>query len=405
MERQTTRVLIADDEAATRSVLASAVLRAGFSPVLANDGAEALTLLRGPSAPRIALLDWVMPKVDGVEVCRQIRRQPGPRTFVLMISGRSRHESVLEGFEAGVDGFIPKPFHPGEVVARLRACERSLELDEPRGCQVERALAEGLMSCVGGEVVVRKGEVVGKLLLHEGGIAWVHLSNDPSGLQGALKAEGTVSPGDLHAVFEECRRTGENVLDLLVSWGLIEAASLREVIRRLFARRLEALVALESPSVIFVPEPRAYSGTMRFAASELLPRSGGAALPVPAPPPSGTRPISIVPRSFDHGLLERAMSLDGALSVALVDRRTGQLLATVGERVDGDVLLTGARLCHLMPEADAIEDVLLTSSHHYHLLRAVPSSPELLVYMRLARARTSLAMARFHLTDLARLLA
>lgn len=401
MEKQSTRVLVADDEPMTRAILAQAVHRAGFSPVLASDGEQALKLLEGPSAPRLALLDWVMPKLDGIEVCRRLRVQGRPHVYVLLVSASNRQENVLAGLDAGADGFIAKPFHPSEIIARLKAGERALGTEQNNVSDIRSVLSDALASLASGEIIIRSGEIIGKILLHQGQIVWVHVSSAAVGLNAALHAEARVSRDDLKLVFEECRQTGQNVLDVLLAWQLVDRALLREVVRRFFSQRLAELFSLPNASAFFVPNTRGFDGSISYLPEELLPTSEGAAQPPMESPQQSSSAFAVARRVFPEQLLEEAMTFDGAQSMAIFDRNTGQRLAAAGENVDLDVLIASARLCQLLPPADSLEDVLLTSSQHYQLFRAVPSSKDLLVYLRLNRASTSLAMARFHLTRLA----
>ena len=127
------RVLIADDEPVARRMLRAQLETAGHEVVAAEDGAQALAALTGPDAPRLAVLDWNMPHLDGVDVCRKLRSLPpggtAPYTYVLLLTSRQSQADLVAGLESGANDFISKPVD-GEVLrARLRVGERLLEME------------------------------------------------------------------------------------------------------------------------------------------------------------------------------------------------------------------------------------------------------------------------------------
>jgi DNA-binding response OmpR family regulator len=125
------KVLIADDDRVARAMLEAAVRKHGFEPVMAANGIEAWTMLCAPDGPRVALLDWMMPGADGLDICRRVRALPPERyIYIVFLTGRSSREDQLTGFAAGADDFIAKPYDPREVGARLRIGERLVRLQE-----------------------------------------------------------------------------------------------------------------------------------------------------------------------------------------------------------------------------------------------------------------------------------
>jgi diguanylate cyclase (GGDEF)-like protein len=125
------KILIADDEPVSRRVLQGLLTKWGYEVVAAEDGKVAWELLNAPDAPRIALLDWMMPERNGVDVCRELRLQrPEPYTYILLLTAKDAKESVVEGLESGADDYLTKPFHPQELKARLRVGIRLLELED-----------------------------------------------------------------------------------------------------------------------------------------------------------------------------------------------------------------------------------------------------------------------------------
>jgi two-component system, cell cycle response regulator len=111
--------------------LESTLRRWGYEVVLASDGLEALHILQQPDAPQLAILDWLMPGVDGVQICKEIRRHRSePYTYLLLLTGRNARCDVIEGLDAGADDYVIKPYDPQELQVRLRTGKRILYLQE-----------------------------------------------------------------------------------------------------------------------------------------------------------------------------------------------------------------------------------------------------------------------------------
>jgi two-component system, cell cycle response regulator len=130
-QRKPVKVLIADDDPVSRRLLQLSLSPADYEVVIATDGAEALRKLQGKDCPRLAILDWMMPEVDGVEVCRAVRQRPGESyVYIILLTAKTHPTEIIEGLEAGADDYIIKPFDIHELKARLRAGRRILELQE-----------------------------------------------------------------------------------------------------------------------------------------------------------------------------------------------------------------------------------------------------------------------------------
>jgi two-component system, cell cycle response regulator len=125
------RVLIADDNRDSAESLAILLQAWGFDPIVVHDGLSTLAVLREPGAPTLALLDWVMPGANGIDICREIRRETGvPYTYVILVTGRGGREQMLDGLNAGADDYLIKPVDPNELHARLSTARRILHLQE-----------------------------------------------------------------------------------------------------------------------------------------------------------------------------------------------------------------------------------------------------------------------------------
>jgi two-component system, cell cycle response regulator len=123
------KILIADDSIVSRHLLEATLHKWGYDVLVACDGAEALELLQREDAPALIILDWMMPGMTGVEVCRRIReRDREPYTYILLLTSKSQKEDLIEGMEAGADDYITKPFDQNELQVRLRAGTRLVDL-------------------------------------------------------------------------------------------------------------------------------------------------------------------------------------------------------------------------------------------------------------------------------------
>jgi phosphoserine phosphatase RsbU/P len=139
------QILIAEDESVSRRRLEAALQGWGFSVLVARDGEQAWRLFQ-ERRPALVVLDWMMPGLDGGEVCRRIRSEAaGAATHVILLSTRAERRHLVAGFAAGADDYLTKPFDRDELRARLRVGERVLGLQREllrRVRELEEALAQ-----------------------------------------------------------------------------------------------------------------------------------------------------------------------------------------------------------------------------------------------------------------------
>lgn len=142
------RILVAEDDPVTRRLVESTLGRLGWDVITASDGIAAwrvLEKLEGKNAPELLVLDWMMPGMDGIEICRRIRGTPGfELMYVILLTSRSEKEDLAMGLMAGANDYITKPFHPIELEARVRVGERMVKLQTSlaaRITELEEALA------------------------------------------------------------------------------------------------------------------------------------------------------------------------------------------------------------------------------------------------------------------------
>jgi phosphoserine phosphatase RsbU/P len=125
------RALIAEDDPTSRRLLELLLRKWGHEVTCARDGEEAWAVLSSGHAPRVAILDWMMPGIDGLELCRRARESRGlDFTYIIMLTARTRTEDVVGALEAGADDYVTKPFDHSELKARLRVAERVIGLQD-----------------------------------------------------------------------------------------------------------------------------------------------------------------------------------------------------------------------------------------------------------------------------------
>jgi len=125
------RVLIADDHRDTAETLGKLIGCEGYEPVIVRNGLDAAAHLHALDAPRLAVLDWKMPGMSGVDICRVIRKESArPYTYVILVTGRGEKEDLIRGLNAGADDYLVKPVDPDELFARLATGKRILDLQE-----------------------------------------------------------------------------------------------------------------------------------------------------------------------------------------------------------------------------------------------------------------------------------
>ena len=142
------KILVAEDDAVTRKLLESTLGRLGLDVIAVADGNAAWTALetlKGKDAPELAVLDWMMPGLEGIQILRRLRTTPGfELLYVILLTSRTDKEDVAYGLAAGANDYIAKPFDPSELEARVRVGERMVKLQRSlaaRIAELEVALA------------------------------------------------------------------------------------------------------------------------------------------------------------------------------------------------------------------------------------------------------------------------
>ena len=140
------RILLVEDEPKTREMIALYLQREGYEVAVAEDGVRALEVAR-EREPHLVVLDLMLPRLDGLEVCRRLRETA--QTAIIMLTARSTEDDKLAGLDLGADDYVTKPFSPRELMARVRAVLRRASEDdviEAAGITIDRA-SHGVRIC------------------------------------------------------------------------------------------------------------------------------------------------------------------------------------------------------------------------------------------------------------------
>jgi two-component system, cell cycle response regulator len=125
------KILIAEDEAMSRRLLQKTLEREGYEVIAVENGRLAVEQLCRPDCPRLALLDWVMPELDGPGVCREVRKRPElPYVHIVLLTSKGSKQDIVAGLESGAADYLVKPWDPEELKARLRVGQRILQLED-----------------------------------------------------------------------------------------------------------------------------------------------------------------------------------------------------------------------------------------------------------------------------------
>ena len=136
------KLLIAEDDLTSRSILSAVTSKWDFQPIMAEDGAAAWDLMQEEEHPQLLLLDWEMPKLDGATLCQRIREQERKKPlYIILLTTRNESRDIVTGLEAGADDYVVKPFENAELQARLNVGRRMLTLQTDRLEAEERKIA------------------------------------------------------------------------------------------------------------------------------------------------------------------------------------------------------------------------------------------------------------------------
>jgi PAS domain S-box-containing protein len=168
------KVLVGDHDAFSRHILVQTLATTSLEICCVADGAELWERLNKHEPPRLVILDSMLPKPDGLEICRRIRERAAPHyTYIILLSERTKHSDKLAALDAGADDFITKPIHQYELLARVQIARRYLEKEDRLSAMIQewRAMLDNLpfgVACLSRNgTVVRANRVLARLLGYE----------------------------------------------------------------------------------------------------------------------------------------------------------------------------------------------------------------------------------------------
>ena len=145
-EEQIMKLLIAEDDAMSQIMLKAMVAKAGYDPILTDDGLSAYEVLSKPDAPKLAILDWMMPGMDGVEVCRKVRAiNTSDPPYLILLTSRDNREDIVKGLKSGANDYIVKPYDVEELQVRIGVGRKVVDLQASlagRIAELQAALAQ-----------------------------------------------------------------------------------------------------------------------------------------------------------------------------------------------------------------------------------------------------------------------
>lgn len=416
------RVLIADDDPLNRDFLKQLLLSHGYTVLVAEDGLSALQILRQRTAPQIALLDWEMPRMTGLELCRAIRQEILDRyVHVLLISGVHPDEHRIAALEAGADDFLPKPYHPDVLMARLRVASRLVDGQLSTSDRLLAALREAEAS-PGGDVAVREGDTVGYITFCQGRVSWAYVSQDTSSFFVQLGKELNMNEGSVDSVLQSCRDRGTDFYYELVERGHASETELRSAIESWLRRKLEQICRLAKADVLFLPADRAEEPVYTFPLETVLPKQllselGSTAQsrpsistqPSQASPPNSERtewervfvPVSEQETQRFASIHHSMQQIPGCLGTALLDMGRNRSFGIHGLLPQVGVLLKELWLLRSLHRPGMPLDLSVNQGGLYHLLVAPPFDTSLVLVLVIDGSKGLFGTARIRLTQIA----
>lgn len=141
------KILVAEDDSTSRRILESVLVKWEYDVISVADGNDAWERLQSPDAPKLAILDWIMPKMYGIEICSKLRQKKTTTpTYVILLTAKNSKQDVIKGLDAGADDYIAKPFDNDELRSRINVGRRIIELQT---ALVEKEKLQGVIEMAG----------------------------------------------------------------------------------------------------------------------------------------------------------------------------------------------------------------------------------------------------------------
>jgi CheY-like chemotaxis protein len=424
------RILVVDDDPLNLQFLSDLLQSRGYEVVTAQDGEHAWQIQQQPAAPQLLIVDWMLPRLSGPELCRRIRAQERDvRAYIILVTGHNPSERIHEGLASGADDFLAKPYHPKVLLSHVAVGVRQLHAGSQPSDRVRKTLADAsqLGSC---DVMVRGHEASGRICFQNGGVIWADLSNDRESLFERLVQESGGAIGTMLSMLERYPSHHRDDSGERVAMGFAEFAEFRSTIRAWIRRKVSQILSLTMNDIRIVPVPgrREFPGNLELPLSEVLPDS---AAPIPSSQSSQVRRLfstgAAAPElqweqtfpSVEAGVqppmrsfVSQLMAVRGARGAALLQLHQNGCLLRQGTLGSCSPLL-GA--LHVVKElyvqgqgigslSDAAPDLIVCSGSQTQLLQVIPCRPPIAALLVLDSATSTLAMARHQLQQCAQAL-
>ena len=247
------KILVAEDSSSVRNLLSKYLTAWGYEVVEVENGDDALSHLQAADGPRLAILDWMMPGVDGLEICRRLREQSSepyimrPYTYAILLSAKASSQEMLQGMEAGADDYLVKPFNSDELRLRVRAGRRIISMQEQLVAAHEHLRQEAnldpltrilnrraIMSILGRDLArsTREGSALAVLMIDLDHFKLINDNHGHAGGDAVLCATSRRMGEALRAYDALARLGGEEFLAVVPGCDAKGAMSVAERIRR-----------------------------------------------------------------------------------------------------------------------------------------------------------------------------
>jgi len=271
------RVLIVDDDDDHRFGMAKYLSTAGFSVITCADGDEAIAAMEGMEFNAV-VSDVQMPRVNGLSLVDwAAANKPGVKILLMTAFGSS--EIYKNAMRRGAALYLEKPVDPKLLVEILNADE----YHSADNTALISACLEAEKKVGHGEIIVRLGDLVGRVYVVDGKVAWAAVSNNPAVFLESLFAETALDRDRIRLVSNQCREDGTNIVDRLVQDGFVTESVMRQVLMTSIVRCIQEMGAWPSAQAMYLPVKRPFGGQITFPLSEVIAAVGlpvcGASIP------------------------------------------------------------------------------------------------------------------------------
>ena len=420
------RILVVDDDPLNLQFLSDLLMSRGYEVQVARDGEEAWFLQCQANAPRLLIVDWVLPKLSGPELCRRIRaRADASPVYIILLTGHNPSERIHEGLAAGADDFLAKPYHPKVLLSHIAVGVRQLSAASDHSGRILKTLqdASQLGSC---DVVVRGQEASGRICIQNGGVIWAELSNDPESLFDRLLQESRGALVSVLPMLDRYPATHRDDSGERIAMEFAEFAEFRSTLRAWIRRKVAQIVKLTLIDVRIAPVSGRHDlpGNLELPLSEVIPDTSIGQAPSqssqarrlfapssrssPNPEPLWEQTFPAATGETTDGMrafLEQTAAIRGFRGAALLQLHRNACLLRVGVIASTSPLLAAL---HVLKElyhpgqgigsvTDAAPELIITSGAEHQVLQVIPGQPPLAALLILDSATCTLAMARHQL--------